>query len=57
MALLAGNPTVTLGGNPWNNPEMFNGIDVPAGAEHRPGRFHISAHRRERRRAAATASA
>ena len=31
MALLAGNPSVTLGGNPWNNPEKFNGIEVPAG--------------------------
>src|SRR3954453_9650263 len=41
MALLAGHPNVTLGGNPLNNPEMFNGIEVPAGPNGRPGRFYV----------------
>jgi type II secretory pathway component PulK len=41
-ALLAGNMDQTLGGNPWDNSESFQGIAVPsADANARTGRFTV----------------
>src|SRR5271166_124628 len=36
------DPTNNLGGNPWNNQQMFQGIAVPSTAQNaKPGRFTV----------------
>ncbi|MFO0846413.1 MAG: type II secretion system protein GspK [Gemmataceae bacterium] len=41
-ALLAGDTSQTLGGNPWDNAEKFQHVQVPTAGQHaRPGRFSV----------------